>query len=164
MNEGARAGAGISLAIQFFDLAVGAINLTNMTIKTTTTGRAVSAMLCGLALLSTAASATPDFGDIDSDLMRGMEDAIKDLEPVLGAGNLDSALADAEVLRDGLQWVEQYFVTKGGVEDGVTIAQEGRAVVARLLDQLAAKNIPGAIEAARSTAKNCRSCHDIYKP
>src|SRR5689334_11774168 len=135
-----------------------------MTIKTTTAARAVITMLCALAMLSASATANPDFGDIDSDLMRGMEDAIKDLEPVLGAGNLDSAQADAEVLRDGLQWVEQYFVAKGGVEDGVTIAREGRTVVVTLLDQLAAKNIPGAIEAARSTAKNCRSCHNIYKP
>lgn len=120
--------------------------------------------LFAMASLSSAALANPDFADIDSDLMRGMDDAIKDLEPVLGAGNLNSAQADAEILRDGLQWVEEYFVAKGGVDDGVTIAREGRAIVADLLGHLAAKNMPAAIQAARNTAKNCRSCHDIYKP
>lgn len=120
--------------------------------------------LLAVALLATPALASPDFADIDSYLMRGMDDAIKDLEPVLGAGNLASAQSDAEVLRDGLQWVEEYFVAKGGVDDGVTIARRGRAVVAELLGHLDAKNVPAAIEAARNTAKNCRSCHDIYKP
>lgn len=120
--------------------------------------------LFAVALLSTPALAGPNFDDVDSDLMRGMEDAIKDLEPVLSAGNLESAQADAEVLRDGLQWVERYFVAKGGVDDGVAIARDGRAVVAKLLEHLAAKDATAAIEAARATAKNCRSCHDIYKP
>lgn len=120
--------------------------------------------LFAVALLSTPALAGPDFADVDSDLMRGMDDAIKNLEPVLGAGNLASAHADAEVLRDGLKWVEEYFVAKGGVGDGVTIARQGRAVVAELLGHLDAKDVPAAIEAARNTAKNCRSCHDIYKP
>lgn len=121
-------------------------------------------MLFAIALLSTSVMAGPDFADVDSDLMRGMDDAIKNLEPVLTAGNIASAHADAEVLRDGLQWVEEYFAAKGGVDDGVKIARDGREVVAALLGHLDAKNVPAAIEAARNTAKNCRSCHDIYKP
>lgn len=135
-----------------------------MTSKRATAGRAVGRMFIAVTLLSTPVLAGPDFADVDSDLMRGMDDAIKDLEPVLGAGNIASAQADAEVLRDGLKWVEDYFVAKGGVDDGVAIAREGRAVVAELLGHLDAKNVPAAIEAARNTAKNCRSCHDIYKP
>ena len=135
-----------------------------MTMKQTCIGTVVSMTLFGVALLSAPAVAGPDFADIDADLMRGMEDAIKNLEPVLGAGNLTSAQADAEVLRDGLKWTEEYFVAKGGVDDGVTIARQGRAVVDELLAHLNAKDVPAAIEAARNTAKNCRSCHDIYKP
>ena len=115
-------------------------------------------------LIAVPALANVDFKDIDSDLMQDMDNAIKNLEPVLSAGNLTSAQADAEVLRDGLKWVEDYFVAKGSVDDGVAIARDGRAVVDELLAQLAAKNVPAAIDAARSTAKNCRSCHEIYKP
>lgn len=135
-----------------------------MKIERATAGRAVSAMSLAILLLSVPALASPDFSDVDSDLMRGMEDAIKDLEPVLGAGNISSAQADAEVLRDGLKWVEEYFTAKGGVDDGVAIARDGRAVVAELIANLDAKNIPAAIDSARKTAKNCRSCHEIYKP
>jgi len=133
-------------------------------IRRATAAKAVGKMLFAIALLSSAASANPDFGDVDSDLMRGMEDAIKDLEPVLGAGNLESARADAEVLRDGLKWVEDYFIAKGGVDDGVTIARNGRLIVDELLGHLAAKDVQAAIGSARNAAKNCRSCHDIYKP
>lgn len=121
-------------------------------------------MALAIVLLAKTAIAGPDFNDIDSDLMRGMEDAIKDLEPVLSAGNLASAQADAKVLRDGLQYVEQYFSAKGGVDDGVAIARDGRVIVDELVAHLDAKNASSAIEAARKTAKNCRSCHDIYKP
>ena len=129
-----------------------------------TAGRAVSAMFLAVALLSAPALANPDFSDVDSDLMRGMEDAIKDLEPVLGAGNIASAQADAATLRDGLKWVEDYFTAKGGVDDGVAIARDGRALVTELIGHLDAKNVPAAIESARKTSKNCRSCHEIYKP
>lgn len=121
-------------------------------------------MFLAALLLSVPALADPDFSDVDSDLMRGMEDAIKDLEPVLGAGNITSARADAEVLRDGLKWVDEYFTAKGGVDDGVAIARDGRALVAELLGNLDANNVQAAIESARKTAKNCRSCHEIYKP
>lgn len=121
-------------------------------------------MLFAVALLGAPALADPDFSDVDSDLMRGMEDALKDLEPVLGTSNITSAQADAEVLRNGLKWVEEYFVAKGGVDDGVAIARDGRAVVAELIGHLDAKNVPAAIDSARKVSKNCRSCHDIYKP
>jgi cytochrome c556 len=135
-----------------------------MTIEPAAAGRAVSVMFLAVALLAAPALADPDFSDVDSDLMRGMEDALKDLEPVLGTSNITSAQADAEVLRDGLKWVEEYFVTKGGVDDGVAIARDGRAVVAELITHLDAKNVSAAIESARNVSKNCRSCHEIYKP
>ena len=121
-------------------------------------------MSLALALLGAPALADPDFSDVDSDLMRGMEDALKDLEPVLGTANITSAQADAEVLREGLKWVEDYFVAKGGVEDGVAIARDGSAVVAELIAHLDQKNVPAAIDSARKVSKNCRSCHEIYKP
>lgn len=121
-------------------------------------------MVLAMILMTNSVAAGPDFEDIDSDLMRDMDDAIKDLEPVLGAGNFDSAQADAEVLRDGLKYVEEYFAAKGGVDDGTAIARDGRTVVAGLLARLEVKDAAAAIEAARDTAKNCRRCHDIYKP
>lgn len=105
-----------------------------------------------------------DTSDVDSYLMQDMETALKDLEPVLVAGNADAALADAEVLRDGLQYTYDYFVAKGNAEDAVEIAAEGQETIARVFTALRSKDLQAAIAAARDTAKNCKACHDIYKP
>lgn len=105
-----------------------------------------------------------DTSDIDWYLMQDMENALKDLEPVLVVGNFDSARASAEVLRGGLQYAHDYFVAKGNVEDAVKIAAEGQVTITRVFAALDSKNQEAAIAAARDTAKNCKSCHEIYKP
>jgi hypothetical protein len=105
-----------------------------------------------------------DTSDVDSYLMQDMENALKDLEPVLVAGNAEAALADAEVLRDGLQYTYDYFVAKGNAEDAVKIAAEGRETIARVLAALRSNDLQAAIAAARDTARNCKACHDISKP
>lgn len=107
--------------------------------------------------------ASIDTSDVDAYLMQDMENALKDLEPVLTAGNFDSALADAQVLRDGLQYIHGYFVAKGA-EDGVKIAAEGQAAVERVFAAIEKKDPAAAVAAARDTGKNCKSCHDIYHP
>lgn len=121
--------------------------------------------LSACALLASAAlSAATDFDDIDTYLMQGMEDAVKDLEPVLGASNAEAALADAAVLRDGLRWTEDYFAAKGQVPDAVQFARDGQALVADVVKYIEQKDFANAIAAARKTAKNCQKCHDVYKP
>jgi hypothetical protein len=117
--------------------------------------------LCAF-LMSTQTVAVSDVGDIDTYLMQDLETAIKDLEPVLGAGNVDSARADAEVLRDGLKWIEEYFAAKGTAKDAEQIARDGQQLVSTLFEHLEQKNLAAAIETARSTEKNCKRCHDIY--
>lgn len=107
--------------------------------------------------------ANVDTSDVDSYLMQDMENALKDLEPVLTAGNATSALADAEVLRHGLQYTYDYFVAKGNAEDAVKMAAEGQAMIARVFTALESKDLDAAIAAARDTAKNCKACHDVYK-
>lgn len=124
-------------------------------------------VIAGLALCALApaylAVANIDTSDVDAYLMQDMEDALKDLEPVLTVGNFESALADAQVLRDGLQYTHDYFVGKGA-EDAIKISIEGQAAVARALAAIEKKDQEAAIAAARDTAKNCKACHDIYKP
>jgi hypothetical protein len=110
------------------------------------------------------AFAEVDTSDVDSYLMQDMETALEDLEPVLTAGNGESARADAEVLREGLRYTHDYFVNKGNAQDAVKIAAEGQATIVRLFAALDSKDLQAAIAAARDTAKNCKACHDIYKP
>ncbi len=105
-----------------------------------------------------------DLSDFDDDSMRDMDDANKDLQPVLGAKNAQAALVDAQVIQTVLKETEAYFTKKGGTDNAVKIAQDGEADVATVIAALARNDFDGAAVAARATAKNCRSCHDIYKP
>ncbi len=118
----------------------------------------------GAALSCTLATADIDLSDFDDDLMRGMDDAIKDLEPVIAAKNVQTAKEDAEVLRDGLKWAEDYFAKKGNVEDGVKFAQRSQEFTTTVLKALAANDLDTAATAARALSKACSNCHDAYKP
>jgi len=105
-----------------------------------------------------------DLTDFDDDSMRDMDDANKDLQPVLGAKNAAAALADAGVIQNVLKQTEAYFTKRGGTEDAVRIAQQGETSITAVIKALRANDFDAAAAAARDTAKNCRSCHDVYKP
>jgi hypothetical protein len=105
-----------------------------------------------------------DLSDFDDDLMRTMDDTNKYLEPDINAKNLKNAKEGAETIRQGLKWTEDYFVHKGGVDDGVKLAQEGQALAQTILQALDQNDFDKASASARAMTKNCRSCHDLYKP
>ncbi len=117
-----------------------------------------------LAVGSGLAWAAVDLSDFDEYVMRDMDDANKDLGPALGAGNLEAALADTDVLKTGLDWTEDYFVAKGGTDDAVTLAQQGKTSLATVVAAIGRKDLDAATAAAREVGKNCTSCHDLYKP
>ena len=125
----------------------------------------------GLAVLWSAAAIAAgtalksiDLTDFDDDLMHDMDDATKDLEPVLGANNAAVAATDAQVLRNGFKWTEDYFVRKGNTADAVKIARDGQELIAAVVRSIGNKDFPAAAASARDAAKTCRACHDIYKP
>jgi cytochrome c556 len=105
-----------------------------------------------------------DLSDFDDDVMRSMDDAIKDLEPVIAAKNPKSATEDAEAIRDGLRWTEQYFVKKGAADDAVQYAQKAELMTEAVLKDLGANDLESASAAARTLSKSCKNCHDAYKP
>ncbi|MDB5977195.1 MAG: hypothetical protein JWR07_3955 [Nevskia sp.] len=123
-------------------------------------------LLAGIlaALSGSLAYADIDLSDFDDDSMRDMDDANKDLGPVLGARNGDAALADAQTIQNVLKQTEAYFVKKGGADDAVKLAQQGQVSVNAVITAIGKSDFESAAAAARDTAKNCRSCHDLYKP
>jgi hypothetical protein len=123
----------------------------------------ISVLACTL-VLADGVHVDLDLTDFDDDSMRDMDDANKDLQPVLGAKNTDAALADAQVIQNVLKETEGYFTKKGGTDNAVKIAQQGELSVAAVIAALGRNDFDTAAAAARDTAKNCRSCHDIYKP
>jgi hypothetical protein len=124
----------------------------------------VSALSCALIRAEAAAHVELDLTDFDDDSMRDMDDANKDLQPVLGAKNSQAALSDARVIQDVLGKTEGWFAKRGGTEDAVRIARQGETAVAAVIAALGKSDFDAATAAARDTAHNCRACHDIYKP
>ena len=123
------------------------------------------ALTGAIAILSDGiALAAIDLSDFNDDVMRAMDDSFKNLEPVLGAGDAVAAKNDIEVLLEGYQWTDDYFSAKGGVDDAVKIAKEGHALIQRADAAIAKNDLVEAASLARETAKNCKSCHDLYKP
>lgn len=115
-------------------------------------------------LFAGAVFAELDLSDFDDDLMRNMDDTNKYLEPDINAKNLKNAKEGTETIRQGLKWTEDYFAHKGGVDDGVKLAQDGQALAQDILAALDKNDFDRAAAASRAMTKNCRSCHDLYKP
>src|SRR3954462_12479274 len=116
------------------------------------------------ALAAAAVAADIDYSDFDDSLMRGMDDPIKDLDSNVGGQDADAALANAAVLRDGLAWAEQYFTKKPEAPLGAGFAREALEQVAALTKAIEGGDFEAAGGDRRAVVKNCKSCHEAYKP
>ncbi len=125
-----------------------------------------TSVLCGMLAMSSggAVFAEIDLKDFDDDLMRDMDTAIKDLEPVVGAKNAVAAAGDAELLRNGFKQTEDYFAKKGGAPDAVEFARKSQQLTEAVLKNISANDFDAAAISARALSKSCRACHDVYKP
>jgi hypothetical protein len=115
-------------------------------------------------LAATVYAADIDYSDFDDDLMRTMDDAVKDLDSNVGGQESDAALSNAAVLKDGLAWAEKYFAQKPEAPLGAGFAREGQEQVAALIKAVEAKDFDAAHGNVRAVVKTCKSCHEAYKP
>jgi hypothetical protein len=125
---------------------------------------AMIVLLAGTSHADTTQHVTLDLKDFDDDSMRDMDDANKDLQPVIGAKNAQAAQADAQTIQSVLKQTEDYFTKKGGTQDAVRIAQQGQTALTTVVTALNKGDFDSAAAAARDVGRNCKSCHDIYKP
>ena len=116
-----------------------------------------------LSSLSIAPAFAVELEGFDKDVMQAMDDAFKDLEPVIGARNTEAAISDVQVLLEGYQWTGDYFKARSDTPDAVQWNAEGHALLESVLDSLNKKDFEKAAESARATAKNCKACHEVYK-
>jgi hypothetical protein len=117
-----------------------------------------------LSILTLTALANIDLSDFDSEAMRNIEDATKELDAALLNKEAEIAVANAEFIRDSLHWAEGYFAKKGGLEDAVKWSQQGRNLAATIANSAAGKDFNAAYESFGSLKRTCKSCHDAYKP
>lgn len=114
--------------------------------------------------VSGAVFASMDLSDFDQDTMQAVDDAKKELESGLAARESKAAIANAEFIRDSLQWAEGYFAKKGNVDDAVRWAKEGREHAAAIVSSVGRGDFDAANESYNSLIRTCKSCHDVYKP
>jgi hypothetical protein len=117
-----------------------------------------------VALAASVMAGEIDFSDFDDELMRSMDDAIKELDSNVGGQDAKASLANTEVLRDGLEWAEKYFVAKPEAPLGAGLAREGQEHLALLVKSIEAGDFDAASNGVRSVVKTCKGCHDAYKP
>jgi hypothetical protein len=116
------------------------------------------------SVLTTVALAEVDVSDFDEDVMKTMDDTNKTLEPDIAGKNAAAAIEGIEIIQQGLQWTEEYFEHKGNAADGVKFAQEGKQLAAQILQSVNAGDFDRAGASARELTKNCKACHEVYKP
>ena len=121
-----------------------------------------------LALVATVALASGaadiDYSDFDDDLMRNMDDAIKDLDSNVGGQDAEASLANVNALREGLAVAEKYFAAKPETPRGAGLAREGQEHLALVAQALAAKDFDTASTNVRGVVRTCKACHEAYKP
>jgi len=117
-----------------------------------------------MALAASVMAAEMDFSDFDDDLMRSMDDAIKELDSNVGGQDAKASLANAAVLGEGLAWAEKYFTAKPEAPLGAGFAREGKEHVAALVQAIEAGNFDSASSGVRAVVKTCKACHEAYKP
>jgi hypothetical protein len=115
-------------------------------------------------LAASALAPDIDYSDFDDSLMRGMDDAIKDLDSNVGGQDADAALANAAVLREGLAWAEKYFAEKPETPLGAGFAREAQEHLAELTKSIEARDFDAANGNVHAVVKTCKSCHEAYKP
>jgi hypothetical protein len=118
----------------------------------------------GVAISAGIALAEIDLSDFDDELMKTMDDTNKYLEPDINAKNAKSAREGIDTIQQGLKWTEEYFANKGNTDDAVKLAQKGQQHIVEIRQALDASDFDKAAAAARELTKNCRACHDLYKP
>lgn len=100
----------------------------------------------------------------DGEVMRAMDDAFKDLEPVLGASNVEAARADVSTLKDGYQWTLEFFEVDRGAPEAAAINKAGQALLAEIESAIDKGDFTAAVGKARDLQANCKSCHQKYRP
>jgi hypothetical protein len=100
---------------------------------------------------------------IDEDYMQVMEDRQKSLTSNIALQNATAALGDAKSLEDSFGEVEQYYDHKGNATDAVNWSKESRDLVASIRKFVSTKDFDSASQTSAVLAKNCKSCHRVYK-
>ena len=115
------------------------------------------------ALLLAAGAAWSAETEMDTDLMRAIEDANKSLSSDIALKNTKGALADAKELEDMFVKVEGFFNDKGEAHDAVELSKISVELTRGISKSVSSGDFDAATDAATNLSRTCRSCHTFYK-
>ncbi len=124
--------------------------------------RTLLACTLQFALLGSALCAA-DAVDVDSDLMRSIDDTAKSLDSEVAQRDVKAALADARSLVETFARVESHYGQKPETADAVGFAHHTQELAAQALKAIAAQDFDAAGEVVNQLTRSCKACHEIYK-
>ena len=105
-----------------------------------------------------------DLSDFNDDVMRDMDDTMKTLDSDIATRDAKSVARDSVLIRNGLEYAQDYFTKKGNVEDAVRWARQAQDLAEAVTNSVQAGDFDTSLSKYDSLVKTCRACHDVYKP
>ncbi len=96
--------------------------------------------------------------------MKRIERRSQSVQRHLTAGDGQSAIADAQEIRELYALMEDYFTDRGNSGSAVNLSKDGEALADALVKSVQAEDFEAASRSAISIARACRECHFEYKP
>jgi hypothetical protein len=101
--------------------------------------------------------------ELDSDVMKNIEDINKSLASNIALGEVKAGSSDARELLDLFAQVEAYFVAKGDAPDAVELSRKIRSLATDIGGSLRAREFSRATDQATDLSRTCKTCHTFYK-
>ena len=101
--------------------------------------------------------------DVDSDLMRGIDDTTKSLDSDVAQKDAKAAAAEARELVETFAKVESHYAEKSDTSDAAGFARKAQGYAADAVKAIDASDFDAAAEAVDKLTHSCKSCHDVYK-
>jgi len=117
---------------------------------------------CGALLLAAGAAWSAET-EMDTDWMKAIEDANKNLASDIALKNTKSAVADAKELEELFIKVDGFFSDKGDAHEAVALSKKSLELTHAISSAVSAGDFDAATESATTLSRTCRSCHTFYK-
>jgi hypothetical protein len=96
--------------------------------------------------------------------MQTIDDKNQSVQRNIAAKDSAAAAADAKVLDETFQLVENFWKQRGNAPDAVELSQKARQQAVAVAKAIAAKDFDGASSQSIHIAETCTACHRLYRP
>jgi soluble cytochrome b562 len=118
---------------------------------------------CCSVLLFAAGAAWSAEVEMDTDWMKAIEDANKNLSSDIALKNTKGALTDTKELEEMFVKVEGFFADKGDAHEAVELTKKSLELTRDIAQSVQAGDFDKATNSATTLSRTCRSCHTFYK-